>query len=437
MKERLGNDFPAFLECYEKAPYRGLRVNTLKIDPYDFGSDIFPCGDGVEWEHNGYYITEEKAGADPYHFAGVYYLQEPSAMCAVPLFGMEAHFYEGMKVLDLCAAPGGKTTQLAQYMQGAGVLIANEIDPVRARILSQNVERMGVKNCAVVNGTPQRLAELYPAYFDVIFVDAPCSGEGMFRKEPEALVHWSEGNVKMCAARQRDILACANEMLTGDCGYLIYSTCTFSEEEDEGQIANFLKEHPEYTLLDSEKIYPHLQKGEGHYAAVLKKQSGVEEHKIKPYPIRRNSKAERAFEEFCEDFFGCSSKDLGRRWNELGQTIPPQEITTLEDGRMYLVPLGMPALDVRVLRLGVELGEWDGKIFKPAHALAMALGERAKRQVHLSREEAKRYLRGETLESDIPNGWCVVCVEDFPLGLGKAVNGVVKNHLPKGLRLIK
>ena len=417
MKERLGEDFPAFLRSYDNPPYKGLRVNTLKISKEEF-LKISPFAlEQIAWAENGFYITEEKAGGDVYHFAGLYYLQEPSAMAVGEL--TEACKKE--RVLDLCAAPGGKTTHIAAQMEGDGILIANEIDSARAKILSQNVERMGVKNCAVTNATPQQLAEKFPEYFDMILVDAPCSGEGMFKKEPNAIPEWSEENVKRCAARQKEILDCAAEMLEGG-GCLVYSTCTFAEEEDEWQIEDFLKRHHEFELEEQEKIYPHTHKGEGHFCAHLHKTAGGTK-RAKPYPIKRSSAANKAFQAFAEDFF---------------EEIPKGEITTLSDGRMYLVPEGMPDLTgLRLLRLGVELGEWDGKIFKPSHALAMSLGAKAKRKLKLSREEAVKYLHGDTLNADIDNGWLIVCVEEFPLGLGKAVNGTVKNHLPKGLRMIK
>ncbi len=423
MKERLGNDFPAFLASYERPPQKGLRVNTLKISPDEFVRRApFPldgpcCGDPACM-----YLTEEKAGADPYHFAGLYYLQEPSAMTV----GETAAALPKARVLDLCAAPGGKTTHIAAQMKGEGILVANEIDPARARTLSQNVERMGVTNCAVTSAPPEKLAALFPSYFDLILVDAPCSGEGMFKKEPNAIPEWSEENVARCALRQSAILGEAAKMLA-EGGRLLYSTCTFAEEEDEWQIEEFLRRHPDFVLLRQSKLYPHHFRGEGHFCALLERKNGQNTcpspANTKPYPVRRNAAANRAFAAFAADFF---------------DVCPRGEITTLADGRMYLVPAGTPDLTgLRLLRLGVELGEWDGKLFKPAHAFAMAFGGDARRKQTLSREESERYLRGETLATDLSDGWCAVCVEEFPLGLGKCVKGTVKNHLPKGLRKVK
>ncbi len=422
MEERLGKEFPAFLRSYDRAPYKGLRVNTLKTGLEEFLENApFPLGEQVIFSEGeditGFYHNEEKAGAYPEHFAGLYYLQEPSAMCV----GEFTAPCKKERVLDLCAAPGGKTVQLAVQMEGDGILISNEIDAGRAKILSQNVERMGIKNCAVTNATPAQIAERFPAYFDLVLVDAPCSGEGMFLKEPNAVPEWSEANVHRCAARQKEILDCAARMVANG-GFLVYSTCTFSGEEDEEQARAFLKRHPEFAMdgkFDEYKIYPHKFKGEGHYCARLIK-TGGERKGAKPFPVKRNALANRAFAEFAREFFA----------------VPPAgEITTLDDGRMFLVPAGMPALGVRTLRLGVELGEWDGKTFKPAHALAMSLKqEECNNFVPLSRGQAVRYLRGETLECENKNGWCVAGLGKFPLGLGKIVNGVMKNHLPKGLR---
>ena len=425
MRERLGNDFPAFLASYENPPYKGLRVNTLKISREGF-LKISPFAlEPIPWEENGFYITEEKPGGDPYHFAGLYYSQEPSAMISATLAGE----VKGKRVLDLCAAPGGKTTQLAAAMAGEGILIANEIDYDRAKILSQNVERLGITNCAVTKARPATLAEHFPDYFDVVLVDAPCSGEGMFKKEPNAIPEWSEENVKRCAVRQREILDCAARMLSGG-GKLIYSTCTFAEEEDEWQVKSFLERHSEFELLETKKLLPHEIRGEGHFAAVLYKKEGER----REFPIGLSTprgrfhhadidRALKAYREFADDFF---------ETNPIGKIL-------VRGSRLELVPNDMPDLDpiaLVQLRLGVELGEWDGKLFKPAHALAMAYGKNARRKVTLTREESIQYLRGETLETELENGWCVVCVENYPLGLGKVVNGTVKNHLPKGLRRI-
>lgn len=419
MKQRLGDQFPAFLRSYERPPLRGIRVNPLKITREKF-AEISPFRlSPVPWEENGFYIEEEKAGGDVFHFAGLYYCQEPSAMCAAPLLGARP----GERVLDLCAAPGGKTTQLAGSMQGEGILVANEYVSSRAAVLSGNVERLGVRNCMVTNSDPQKLAAAFPSYFDKILVDAPCSGEGMFKKEPAAVSEWSLQNVATCAERQVGILDSAAEMLCGG-GRLVYSTCTFAEEEDERQAERFLKRHPEFRLLRLEKLYPHEVAGEGHFAAVFEKTEG-ERTRLRPFPVRREKAALCAYSEFAKDFFADGRGFAG-------------EITTLPDGRMFLVPQGCPAVSLRLLRTGVELGEWDGKTFRPSHALALAVRrEETARFLSFTREECEAYLRGETVSCDGTNGWCVVGVEDYPLGIGKIVNGILKNHYPKGLRRIR
>ncbi|MBO5046230.1 MAG: RsmF rRNA methyltransferase first C-terminal domain-containing protein [Clostridia bacterium] len=418
MKKKLGEKFPDFLQSYAYPAQKGIRVNTLKLSPEEFRA-ISPFSlEEIAWEKNGFYVKEEKVGAHPYHFAGLYYSQEPSAMSAAPLLDAG----EGERVLDLCAAPGGKTTRLAEGMRGKGILVANEYVYDRAKILSQNVERLGIKNCFVVNADTGKLAEKFPAYFDKILVDAPCSGEGMFKKEPSALLEWSEENVARCATRQAEILENAAKMLKGG-GRLVYSTCTFSTAENEGQIETFLRLHPEFSLLQMHALYPHEVRGEGHFVALLEKK-GAEEGRVRPFAVKKNASAECAFQDFCNKFF---------------RTPPQGTLHVLSDGRGYLLPDGAPDFaGLRLLRAGVEVGEWDGKIFKPSHALCMcAKKEDVYNCVSLTEQEAETYLRGEVLDCEGENGWCLMTLDGFPLGLGKRVNGRIKNHLPKGLRKVK
>ena len=414
MQKRLGKAFPAFLRAMDGVPVRGVRANPLKIAPQALVS-VFPAPLApVPWAADGFYTDAEKVGSLPAHHAGLFYAQEPSAMCAAPLLGAE----RGERVLDLCAAPGGKTAQLAAAMRGEGVLVANEFVYGRARILSQNVERMGVKNCAVVSADPADLAVRFPAYFDKILVDAPCSGEGMFRKDVNAVAEWSEENVARCAHRQRAILDAAAQMLRGG-GRLVYSTCTFERAENEAQIGDFLARHAEFTLVKEVLLLPHEVRGEGHYATVLEK-GGSERADAPPFPVRRSAAAERAYAEFAASFF---------------RRPPAGETTALPDGRLYLLPAGMPALNVRTLRVGVLLGAFDGRRFTPDHALVMAhAGGEFARFVPLSEADCARYLRGETLPCELEDGWCAVGYGGFPVGLGKAAGGVLKNHYPKGLR---
>jgi len=415
MKERLGSAFPAFLHTYDREPFRAIRVNPLKISREAFGAISPFVLRAVPWEENGFYVTDGSVGSHVLHAAGLYYCQEPSAMCAAPLLDVKP----GERVLDLCAAPGGKSTQLAAAMRGEGILVCNEYVIARARVLMGNLERLGVTNAAVLSGDSGRLARAFPAWFDKILVDAPCSGEGMFKKEAEAIPAWSEENVRACALRQRNILKNAARMLRGG-GRLVYSTCTFSREEDEGQIGDFLKRHTEFTLLQQRLLLPHEAEGEGHFAALLQKQTD-EVRDLRPSPVRRVRAAEDAYRAFAKEFF-------------MDGKGPQGTVTASENGKLSLLPEGMPAADAFVLRVGTELGEWDGKVFKPSHALAMRMRrEEAASFVSLGEEEARRYLHGETLEKT-GSGWCVVGIGDYPLGLGKLVGGTLKNHYPKGLR---
>ena len=414
MQKRLGTAYPAFLRCYEGEPVRGVRANLLKLTAAEFAALAPFAGECVPWAEGGFYTQAEKLGHTPAHHAGLFYVQEPSAMCAAPLLNAQP----GERVLDLCAAPGGKCTQLAAAMRGEGVLVANEYVYDRARVLSQNVERMGVANCAVVSADPAALAAALPAFFDKVLVDAPCSGEGMFRKDAAAVGEWSEQNVARCIARQRAILDAAAALLAGG-GTLVYSTCTFERGENEGQIAEFLSRHPEFTLEEEHLLLPHEVRGEGHYAARLAKAEG-EARRAPSFPCKRNGAAERAWREFAAAFF----------------VRPPEgEIAALADGRMYLLPVGLPALPGRVLRAGVELGAFDGKRFTPAHALVMsAKSDNVRTKYDLSDEQCVRWLRGETLTADMADGWCAVTWRGYPLSPGKAAGGVLKNHYPKGLR---
>lgn len=421
MKKQLPEDeWEAFFACYENKPYKGVRLNPLK-GGRDALKALLPfLKEPVSWEENGYYTDEEKLGASPYHFAGVFYSQEPSAMCAAPL--LEAQ--EGERVLDLCSAPGGKGTQLACAMNGKGLILLNEPISSRAKILSQNVERMGIKNAVVLNEYPETLAKRFSGYFDKILVDAPCSGEGMFRKNAkEALEEWSEENVALCAERQAGILDCATEMLKKG-GRLVYSTCTFAYAEDEGQVCDYLQKHPEMRLVKQEKLYPHKIKGEGHFAALFEKveKTGEWDSRIKSAKHSVTPKSEKAYRDFEKSFF---KEKFAFRLYENGGVLYelPEEVFEWKG--------------LNVLRVGIRLGEVKNERFEPSHSLAACVKkEECKRVLDLSVEDIRveKYLRGEAIEGEVENGWCIVCVEGYPLGLGKAVNGTVKNHFPKGLR---
>ena len=422
MKKQLPeNEWEAFFACYEKTPYKGVRLNPLKGGVSELKVFLPFLDEPIAWEKNGYYTHAEKLGASPYHFAGAFYSQEPSAMSAAPLLDVQPR----ERVLDLCSAPGGKGTQLACKMQGEGIILLNEPIPSRAKILSQNVERMGIKNAVVTNEYPADLARKFQGYFDKILVDAPCSGEGMFRKNAEeALSEWSEENVSLCAKRQAEILEFATQMLK-EGGRLVYSTCTFASAEDEGQVCDYLQKHPEMRLLKQEKLYPHKIQGEGHFVALFEKtgKTGEWDSRIKEAKASVTAGGEKAYRDFEKTFF---YEKFARRLYE-------------NNGVLYELPSGVfDWKGLQVLRVGVRLGEVKNGRFEPGHSLAMCLKKKECRNVvDFSEKDVRlqKYLRGETFEDEaVKNGWCIVCINGLPLGLGKAVNGVVKNHLPKGIR---
>ena len=422
MKKQLPeNEWEAFFAVYEKPPYKGVRLNPLKGGRYELKALLPFLGEEVSWEENGFYTTLEKVGNSPFHAAGLFYSQEPSAMCAAPLLDVQ----EGEKVLDLCSAPGGKGTQLACKMNGKGLIVLNEPVLSRAKILSQNVERMGIKNAVVTSELPEKLSAKFAGYFDKILIDAPCSGEGMFRKNAEeALSEWSEENVALCADRQKRILDEGTKMLKAG-GLLVYSTCTFAECEDEGQVREYLKNHPEMKLISQEKLYPHKVAGEGHFAALFEKceKTGEWDSRIKKALPSCSRDAEKAYRDFEKAFF--KDKFAFRIYEA--------------NGILYELPSEVfDWKGLQVLRVGVRLGEVKNGRFEPSHSLALCMKkEECKNALDLSEsdERLKQYFRGETVEDErIQNGWCLVCVQGYPVGLGKAVNGTVKNHYPKGLR---
>ena len=421
MKKQLpANEWEAFFSVYEKSPYKGVRLNPLKGGIDELKSVLSFLGEPVAWEKNGYYTAEERVGSSPFHAAGVFYSQEPSAMCAAPLLEVQP----GEKVLDLCSAPGGKGTQLACNMDGKGLIVLNEPITSRAKILSQNVERMGIKNAVVLNELPEKLSIKFAGYFDKILVDAPCSGEGMFRKNTEeALGEWSEENVEMCAKRQAYILDEATKMLR-DGGRLVYSTCTFATAEDEGQVRDYLERHPEMRLISEEKLYPHKVQGEGHFAALFEKtaKTGEWDTRLKEVKLWCTKDAEKAYRDFEKAFF--KTKFAYRLYEA--------------NGILYELPEGVfDWKGMQVLRVGVRLGEVKNGRFEPSHSLALAVkAKECKNVVDLENGDARleKYLKGDVFDNELSNGWCIVCVHGYPLGLGKAVNGTVKNHYPKGLR---
>lgn len=424
MKAQLGADYGAFIRSYGLPPCRGIRVNTLKISVEEF-KKISPFAlEDVPWEERGFFVESDSPGKTVLHAAGAYYVQEPSAMSAVP----ELNVCPGERVLDLCAAPGGKGTQIAAYMRGEGVLVLNEPVPSRRDILAQNVERLGVKNAVITCAPPQFLSGVFVNYFDKILVDAPCSGEGMFKKEPNAIPEWSPQNVEMCALRQAEILDCAYKMLCGG-GRLVYSTCTFSPQEDEGVAENFLKSHTDCKLLKSAKLYPHEIRGEGHFYAVFEKVSGG---RAEDFPALEKSVT-------------AGAEKIYREWERETLKISLSGIAE-EDGKLCFFRNGAPDFSKAVpknerwrFRSMIPLGAFTGSrspSFVPAHALATRLKRGEADCLELDEKTAISYLRGLTFPCPPQaNGWLLATYKNLPLGWCKAVNGTAKNHYPKGLRI--
>ncbi len=457
MEIMLGEEYEAFRISYEHERYQALRINGLKGDTgrfrQHFSHICLEAGQKEEgpvpvpWCSTGlYYPSEIRMGKHPYHEAGVYYIQEPSAMA--PAEYLEAE--PGEWVLDLCGAPGGKSTQIAASMQGRGVLVCNEIHPVRAKILSENIERMGVRNAIVTNESPAVLSRIFVNYFDKIMVDAPCSGEGMFRKNPEARQEWSVENVGLCAERQAEILEAAAGMLKPG-GRMVYSTCTFSPEENEGSISRFLHRHEEFYIEEvplyegmepgnpewctqpaahierTIRLWPHKVRGEGHFLAVLRKRGSTpEESSGSRYGVEKGIllKDCRECMEFCETYL-----------KELPEGIPVRFGDTIN-----ILPAGAPSLHrLKVLRAGLRLGTVMKKRLEPSHSLALALKpEDVVYSVDLPAEDRRifDYINGQTFEQQGEKGWYLVSVDGYSLGFGKLAGGIMKNHYPKGLRKI-
>lgn len=442
MCRMLEDEYPAFQISYSQNSEQALRVNPAKAGQEFLKKAPFSLS-LVPWAEEGYYYTaEDTPGKHPYHEAGVYYIQEPSAMA--PAEYLDAG--PGERILDLCAAPGGKSTQIGAKMQGKGILICNEIHPARAKILSENIERMGICNAIVTNESPERLSEVFEVYFDKILVDAPCSGEGMFRKSETAREEWSPQNVKQCAARQDDILACAAKMLKPG-GRLVYSTCTFAPEENEGSISRFLERFPEFEILpvqkaegmaggnpnwyegaaehieDTIRLFPHKLKGEGHYLAVLKKK-GTENDSA--FSCREEKKVSKEDHKEYLKFGKESLKEM------------PEGIYLAFGDQLYLAPKETPSLKgLKVLRPGLHLGTNKKNRFEPSHALALYLNRNMvchSMDLASDSREIMAYLDGQAIPTEGEKGWYLITTDGYSVGWGKLAGGMMKNHYPKGLR---
>lgn len=446
MRELLGPEYESFAKGYEKDHAAGLRVNTMKLSPEKFESIAPVSVRKIPWVTNGFYYDAdvEQPAKHPYYFAGMYYIQEPSAMTPAAVLPVAP----GERVLDLCAAPGGKSTELAAKLNGEGVLVSNDISNSRAKALLKNLELFGTKNAVIISEPPAKLAERFAGYFDKILVDAPCSGEGMFRKSPAIIKNWEQYGVEYYQKLQREILPSAVKMLKPG-GMLLYSTCTFSPEEDEDTLLFLLREYPELSMADPNityegfakgrpewvdgpeelekaiRIWPHRMEGEGHFVALLQKSADADTEAYRSERIRPAKLSEEA-----EAFI-----------SRISLKLVPERIVAREE-KLYYLPEGLPELSgLRILRTGLLLGEMKKNRFEPSQALACALkAEEYENCYNLSAEDEDviRYLKCETITAKMPvkDGFVLVCVDGYPLGWGKAAGGVIKNKYLAGWRMM-
>ncbi len=444
MKKLLGEEYDAWLNSYEAKSHQGLRINQRKLTNGQWEQMGMYTTKPVLWTRNGYYCEDDSRPAkDAWYFAGLYYLQEPSAMAPAAVLPV----MPGDKVLDLCAAPGGKSTELGARLDGEGLLVSNDISNSRARALLKNLELFGIPNLCVTSETPEKLAGVFGAYFDKILVDAPCSGEGMFRKDPDLIRSWQEHGPDYYGPIQKGILFQAVGMLKPG-GYLLYSTCTFAKEEDEDVIDWILKECPELELvpiplwegarsgLDGKEVirlFPHCVEGEGHFLALLRKKEG-EASIQKEIPSGKNPDAASIRQMEKESDF--------LEWERLLAKPFDRSRMMIRDGLVYYLPDGFDRRwNLRYLRSGLLLGEWKKKRFEPSQAVAMTLKSSEFAQsfsMNHEDERVVRYLKGETIftrdEEKLQKGWILVCVDGFPLGWAKHAGGTLKNKYYPGWR---
>ncbi|MCI7812350.1 MAG: RsmB/NOP family class I SAM-dependent RNA methyltransferase [Lachnospiraceae bacterium] len=459
MRELLGTEYESYEKSYDNQRVCGLRVNTAKISVEEF-LKITPFAlRPIPWTKNGFYYREEDAVTKhPHYFAGLYYVQEPSAMIPARILPITP----GEKVLDLCAAPGGKATELGAKLKRNGLLVANDISNSRAKGLLKNLELFGIGNMLVTSETPQKLLQYFPEFFDKILIDAPCSGEGMFRKDPSMAQDWLERGPSYYAPIQREILETASKMVKPG-GSIVYSTCTFDPEENEKNIQYFLDHHSEFSIEKIEdweehfscgrtqetkneamrqcvRIWPYKVEGEGHFAALLKRQTS------------ENSR------ENTREMDGCDFKDLGRKdrkgdsvilseetaafFKQVKLPLLSQGTVTNYGGKLYLLPKDLNNIrGLRFLRTGLYLGEEAKNRFEPSQALAMYLrAEEYAQSFSMDSRDVRvlKYLKGETIEAEecpYKKGYVLVCVDGYPLGWAKVAGGFLKNKYYVGWRL--
>jgi tRNA and rRNA cytosine-C5-methylases len=456
MRKLLGDEYEEYLQCYHQPHYGGLRVNTMKTTPEEFERICPFTIKRIPWVRNGYYYApEEQPAKHPYYYGGLYYIQEPSAMTPASLLPIE----KGDKVLDICAAPGGKSTELGARLGGEGLLVSNDISNSRAKALLKNIELFGIRNALILSEAPNKLAGYFPEYFDKILIDAPCSGEGMFRKSPAIMKNWEQYGVEYYNKLQKEIILFAAAMLKPG-GYMLYSTCTFSPEENEGTISYLLEQFPEFHVVNAipdEKtqkelaisyegfdfgkpewadgkeelkncirLWPHKINGEGHFVTLLHKEGSKQaKDNTTSYGKSKNTLSEEAL-----DFF-----------EHLKFPVPIERLL-VHDDKVFLLPEGLPDLKgLRILRQGLLLGEMKKMRFEPSQALASSLRiTDYDKIIRLSIDDPNviKYLKCESidLKKDFPDGWYLVCVEEYPLGWLKIAKNNIKNKYLPGWRWV-
>lgn len=432
MKVYLGDEYDAFLKSYEADRFYGIKVNTLKISVEEF-KKISPFKlKEVPWCKDGFYYDPNesnlKPSKHPYYHAGLYYIQEPSAMSPAEELAAKGHD----KILDLCASPGGKTIQIAGDMQNKGLIVTNDISTGRIKALVKNIELYGIKNAYVVNEDQFKLSSKLYGYFDKILIDAPCSGEGMFRKDPNALKAWSSHSVDVCVEKQTSIMSVITDALKNG-GELVYSTCTFSREENEDIIESFISENNNFkkiamndnkefdVKLGYSRLWPHKLDGEGHFIAHIKDVnliSDIENNYVK------NNNAPEEIKEFIKENL---TIDLEGRYERIKDKI-------------YILPeVEIDIKGLRVARSGWYIGELVRGKFKPSQAFAMGLDiKHAKRTINLSSDsvEVIKYLKCETISCEGEDGLNLICVDSYPIGWGKFKSGMLKNMYPAAWRMM-